>query len=293
MSLSSFASRPLEEVVAAHPRTLFQLYWIGSRRVMEDRVERARQAGAVGLIVTLDWTFSHGRDWTNARVVERLGPLTVLRLAPGVLRNPRWLARYLSRGSLPDLKVPNLASVGQPAPTFAEAYERWRDSALPTWDDLAWLRHLWDGPLMLKGICRPDDARRAVDVGANAISVSNHGGNNLDGSVAPIRVLPAIVDAVGDDIEVLLDGGIRRGSDVAKAVALGARAVLIGRAFLWGLAARGQTGVEEVLDVIRAGLDATLMGLGHSGIQDRDDLLIGQGFRAAFPRRPTSAPAPS
>jgi L-lactate dehydrogenase (cytochrome)/glycolate oxidase len=281
MCLSSFASRSLEDVVAAHPRTFFQLYWIGSRGDMETRVERARQAGAVGLIVTLDWTFSHGRDWNSVRVPGRLDPLTVLRMAPGVLSRPRWLARYLRRRSLPDLKVPNLAGVGQPAPTFSEAYERWRNSPLPTWDDVAWLRDLWGGPLLVKGICRPDDARRAVDIGATAISVSNHGGNNLDGSVAPIRVLPSIVDAVGHDIEVLLDGGVRRGSDVVKAIALGARAVLIGRAYLWGLAARGQTGVEEVLDIFRAGIDATLMGLGRGSVHDltRDDLLIPRGFQ--------------
>ena len=123
----------------------------------------------------------------------------------------------------------------------------------PTWDDLAWLRETWDGPLMVKGVMPSDDARRAVDAGATAISVSNHGGNNLDGTPASIRALPGVVDAVGGEIEVLLDGGIRRGSDVVKALALGARAVMIGRAYLWGLAANGEAGVANVLEILRAG----------------------------------------
>jgi L-lactate dehydrogenase (cytochrome) len=154
----------------------------------------------------------------------------------------------------------------------------------PTWEDIAWLRELWGGPFMLKGVMRVDDAKRAVQAGVSAISVSNHGGNNLDGTPASIRALPAIVAAVGDDIEVLLDGGIRRGSDVVKAVALGARAVMIGRAYLWGLAANGQAGVENVLDVLRGGIDSALMGLGHSSVHDlsADDILVPEGFARAL-----------
>jgi isopentenyl diphosphate isomerase/L-lactate dehydrogenase-like FMN-dependent dehydrogenase len=153
-------------------------------------------------------------------------------------------------------------------------------SEMPTWDDLRWLREQWDGPFMLKGVMRIDDAKRAVDAGVSAISVSNHGGNNLDGTPASIRVLPAIAEAVGDQVEVLLDGGIRRGSDVVKAVALGARAVMIGRAYLWGLAANGQGGVENVLDILRSGIDSALLGLQRSAVRDLtpDDLLIPPGF---------------
>jgi isopentenyl diphosphate isomerase/L-lactate dehydrogenase-like FMN-dependent dehydrogenase len=134
---------------------------------------------------------------------------------------------------------------------------------------------------MLKGVCRVDDAKRAVDAGVTAISVSNHGGNNLDGTPAPIRALPAVADAVGDQVELLLDGGIRRGSDVVKAVALGARAVMIGRAYLWGLAANGQAGVENVLDVLRGGIDSTLLGLGRSSVAelDRSDILVPPSFQ--------------
>jgi L-lactate dehydrogenase (cytochrome) len=133
---------------------------------------------------------------------------------------------------------------------------------------------------MLKGVMRVDDARAAVDAGVTALSVSNHGGNNLDGTPASIRALPAIAAAVGDQVEVLLDGGVRRGSDVVKAVALGARAVMIGRAYLWGLAANGQPGVENVLDILRAGIDSALLGLGKASVHDLgpDDVIVPPGF---------------
>lgn len=150
----------------------------------------------------------------------------------------------------------------------------------PSWDDVRWLREQWDGPFLLKGICRVDDALRAVDAGVSAISVSNHGGNNLDSTPAPIRALPAVADAVGGQVEVLLDSGVRRGSDVVKALALGAKAVMIGRAYLWGLAAGGQSGVENVLDILRGGIDSALLGLGRSSVHElsRDDLVIPPGF---------------
>jgi L-lactate dehydrogenase (cytochrome)/glycolate oxidase len=280
IGLSSFASKSIEDVAAANPQTFFQMYWAGSKDRLLARAERARAAGAVGLIVTLDWSFSHGRDWGSPTIPEKLDLKAMLNLAPEALLRPRWLLEWARTGRLPDLSVPNMAGPGEPAPTFFGAYGEWMQSDLPTWDDLRWLREQWDGPFMLKGVLRVDDARRAVDAGVTAISVSNHGGNNLDGSPAPIRVLPAIAEAVGDEIEVLLDGGIRRGSDVVKAVALGARAVMIGRAYLWGLAAAGQTGVENVLDILRGGIDSALLGLGHASIADLspDDLLIPDGF---------------
>jgi len=150
----------------------------------------------------------------------------------------------------------------------------------PSWEDVAWLRSQWGGPFMLKGVTRVDDAKRAVDAGVSAISVSNHGGNNLDGTPATIRLLPDIARAVGDHLEVLLDGGVRRGGDVVKALALGAKAVMIGRAYLWGLGANGQAGVENVLDLLRSGIDACLLGLGHSPIAELSpgDLVIPPGF---------------
>jgi pre-mycofactocin synthase len=295
MGLSSFASKPIELVAAANPKTLLQLYWIGGRDDVIRRVERARAGGATGLILTLDWSFSHSRDWGSPRIPERLTVRELLRLAPQGLARPRWLLRYLRAGHLPDLTVPNMADAGRPAPTFFGAYGQWLQTPPPTWADIAWLREQWDGPFLLKGVIRVDEARRAVDAGVSAISVSNHGGNNLDGTPATIRALPAIADAVGGQVEVLLDGGIRRGSDVVKALALGARAVLIGRAYLWGLAANGRAGVQNVLDVLRNGIDSTLLALGHGSVRDlgRGDVVLPNGFAVALgadSEPPTSPP---
>jgi pre-mycofactocin synthase len=280
MGLSSFASKPIEDVIAANPKTFFQMYWVGDRGAMAARMERARRAGAVGLIATLDWSFSFGRDWGSPHIPERMTLREVVRMAPEGLSRPRWLYEFAKTGKFPDLTVPNLAAPGEALPTFFGAYGQWQGSAPPGWDDVAWLREQWGGPFMLKGVTRIDDAKRAVDAGVTAISVSNHGGNNLDGTPATIRLLPDIARAVGDQVEILMDGGVRRGGDVAKALALGARAVMIGRAYLWGLGAAGQAGVENVLDLMRGGLDSALLGLGHSSVSglNPEDLVIPPGF---------------
>jgi L-lactate dehydrogenase (cytochrome) len=281
MGLSSFASKPIEEVVAANPQTFFQMYWVGTREDMLARMERARRAGAVGMIATLDWSFAYGRDWGSPFIPEKINFEAARRYAPQVLLKPRWLLDFARTGRIPDLTVPNMvADPGDPAPTFFGAYGMWNASPMPTWEDVAWLREQWGGPFMLKGVMRVDDAKRAVDAGVTAISVSNHGGNNLDGTPASIRALPSVAEAVGDQVEVLLDGGIRRGGDVAKALALGARAVMIGRAYLWGLAANGQAGVENVLDLLRDGLGSAMVGLGKPNVSDlsRGDLMIPAHF---------------
>src|SRR5947199_64259 len=249
LGLSAFASVAVEDAVAANPKTFFQLFWIGDRESNLARMQRARDAGAKALIVTLDWSFANGRDWGSPAIPEQMDLRTLIRLAPEGILKPSYVRDWLRHGGLPDLTVPNMAAPGEPAPTFFGVYGEWMQTPPPTWDDIAWLREQWGAPFMVKGVMRPDDARRAVDIGATAISVSNHGGNNLDGTPASIRALPGVADAVGGQIEVLLDGGIRRGSDVVKALALGARAVMVGRAYLWGLAATGQAGVENVLDI--------------------------------------------
>ncbi|MDI2029300.1 mycofactocin biosynthesis FMN-dependent deaminase MftD [Saccharopolyspora sp. TS4A08] len=279
IGLSSFASRAVEDVVEANPKTFFQVYWVGDREKVLARAERARAAGAKALIVTLDWCFATGRDWGSPPIPEKLDLRTKLSFAPQGLLRPRWLSGFLRHG-LPDLTTPNMVPRGQAAPTFFGAYGEWMFTPPPTWEDVAWLRERWGGPFMIKGITHPDDARRARDIGATAISVSNHGGNNLDSTPATIRLLPAIAEAVGGDVEVLLDGGIRRGSDVVKALALGARAVLIGRAYLWGLAAEGQAGVRNVFDILRSGIDSSLLALARPSIHDLtpEDLLIPAGF---------------
>ncbi|MDQ6840759.1 MAG: mycofactocin biosynthesis FMN-dependent deaminase MftD [Actinomycetota bacterium] len=280
MGLSSFASKPIEDVVAANPQTFFQMYWVGTRERIVERMERARSAGAVGLIATLDWSFSQGRDWGSPSIPEKMDLKTMVRFAPEVLTRPRWLRDVVRTGKVPDLTTPNLAPQGQSGPSFFGAYGEWMQTPPPSWDDVAWLRDQWGGPFMLKGVTRVDDARRAVDAGVTAVSVSNHGGNNLDGTPATIRALPAVAEAVGDQIEVLLDGGIRRGSDVVKALALGARVVMIGRAYLWGLAANGQGGVENVLDILRGGIDSAVLGLGHASVHELSpaDLVVPPGF---------------
>ena len=280
LGLSSFASVPVEDVAAANPKLFFQVYWSGGKDAIVGRIERARRAGAKALIVTLDWSFSTGRDWGSPAIPEKMDLRTIVRLAPEGLTRPGYVAQWLRAGGLPDLTVPNMAAPGEPAPTFFGVYGEWMQTPPPSWADIGWLRGQWGGPFMVKGVMRPDDARRCVDIGATAISVSNHGGNNLDGTPASIRALPAVADAVGTQVEVLLDGGIRRGSDVVKALALGARTVMIGRACLWGLAANGSAGVKNVFDVLRGGIDSTLLALGKPGIHDlsADDIIVPADF---------------
>ncbi len=280
IGLSSFASKAVEDVVAVNPKTFFQIYWLGGREAIAARADRAKAAGAAGLIVTTDWSFSHGRDWGSPKIPEKMDYLTALKMSPQGLVRPRWFLQWAKTLQPPTLTAPNQGGRGEDGPPFFAAYGEWMGTPPPTWEDIAWLREYWGGPFMLKGVMRVDDARRAVDAGVSAISVSNHGGNNLDGTPASIRALPGIAEAVGDQVEVLLDGGIRRGSDVVKALALGARAVMIGRAYLWGLAANGQAGVENVLDILYGGIESALRGLAKSSVHDLspDDILVPPGF---------------
>jgi L-lactate dehydrogenase (cytochrome)/glycolate oxidase len=281
LGLSSFASKPIEDVAAANPLTLFQIYWNGTREAMVQRMDRARDAGAKGLILTLDWSFSHSRDWGSPAIPDTMDWRTVLSFAPQVVTKPAYLRDWLrSDTPVPNLTVPNLVEPGGTPPTFFGAYGEWMMTPPATWDDVKWLRAEWGGPFMLKGVIRVDDAKRAVDAGVSCMSVSNHGGNNLDGTPAAIRALPDIAAAVGDQVELVMDGGVRRGSDVVKAIALGAKAVMIGRPYLWGLAANGQAGVENVIDVLRNGIDSALLGLGKSSVHDLvpDDIVMPPGF---------------
>lgn len=290
MGLSNFASKSVEEVCAVNDKTFFQMYWTGDRDVMVQRMQRAADAGSKGLIATLDWSFSMGRDWGSPEIPEKVDLRTMVRMAPQVATKVGWLWRFGKTGTIPDLTAPNLAAPGAAkGPTFFGAYYEWMTTTPPTWNDVAWMCEQWTRisggkPFMLKGVCRVDDAKRAVDAGVSAISVSNHGGNNLDGTPATIRCLAAVAEAVGHDVEVVLDGGVRRGSDVVKAVALGARAVMIGRAYLWGLAANGEDGVGNVLDVLRSGIDSALLGMGLSSIDQLspDVLEIPDGFHRAL-----------
>jgi heme/flavin dehydrogenase (mycofactocin system) len=280
MGLSEFASLPAAEVTAHNPNVFGQVHWSADREALFHRTQRLRSSGALALIVTLDWSFPGGRDWGSPWIPERMDAAAMLRYLPQVMMRPGYLASWLRGGGPPSLTVPNMALPGGDAPGFFAAYRDWQSVPPPTWDDIAWLRERWQGPFCLKGIMRPDDARRAVDIGATAISVSNHGGNNLDGTPASVRALPAVAAAVGDRVEVLLDGGIRRGGDVVKALALGAKAVMIGRPVLWGLAAGGPGGVANVFEILRGGIDSALLALGRCSIHDvrPEDVIIPEGF---------------
>jgi L-lactate dehydrogenase (cytochrome) len=281
MGLSSFASKPIEDVVAANPATFAQICWTGDRDGMLATLSRAHAAGAKALILTLDWTFGLGRDWGSPVIPERIDARAVRAYAPSVLRRPGWLLTWARSGRLPDLRAPNLAAAaGEPGPSFFAGYRAWQATPPPTWEDVTWLRAAWPGPFLVKGIGRPDDAKRAVAAGASAISVSNHGGNNLDGTPAPIRLLPAVVAAAGGEVQVLLDGGVRTGSDVIKALAMGADAVMVGRPYLWGLAAAGEPGVLAIIEMFRAGITATMAALGRTHPADLtpDDVLVPGGF---------------
>jgi pre-mycofactocin synthase len=213
-------------------------------------------------------------------VPAKIDLATLIRFAPMGLSRPGWLARFVFGGGIPNLTVPNSANGPGNDPSFGEIYGQLMQTQVPTWDDVKWLREQWGGKFVVKGLFRSQEAQRAVDIGADAIVVSNHGGNNLDSTYASIRVLPAIAEAVGDQAEIWFDGGIRRGMDVAKALALGADTVLLGRAWLWGLAAGGEQGVLDILRMLESGLERSLVGLGHKSIKDLnpDDITAPEGF---------------
>ncbi|WP_341977884.1 pre-mycofactocin synthase MftD [Microbacterium sp. LWO13-1.2] len=284
LGLSNFASMPVEDVVRANPDTFAHVYLSGDRDIIAGRVERFRQAGVKGLIFTMDLSgvrvANQPRDWGSPVYPDGLGLSTLIKYAPMALTHPRWTMRYLRRGSVPGLYAPNMSKKDGVVPTLVGGLYEWVDTHVPTWDDMAWLSDLWGGQFMIKGLVTPDDARRALDVGATAIGVSNHGGNNLDTTPSPLRFLPAVVKAVGDQAEVTFDSGVRRGTDVVKALALGAQSVMIGRPWFYGLAVDGERGVFEVMETFRITIERALIGLGKSSIHELspDDLVIPEGF---------------
>ncbi len=261
--LSTISGHRLEDVKAGCSGPVgYQLDLVGGRKVAEAAIERARQAGYSALVLTIDTPVGgmRERDVRNG-ISELLGanPLAKIPFLPQVLSRPGWLAQFLLDGGVPDLA--NVVIPGKGPMPLLDVSSALAESAV-TWDDMGWLRELWSGPIVVKGVLTADDARRAVDCGAAAVVVSNHGGRQLDGVSATLRALPEIVAAVNGQVEVLMDGGIRRGSDVVKALCLGARAVLIGRAYAYGLTAAGEDGVTRALQIFRADLERTLKLLG-------------------------------
>lgn len=260
--LSTLSGCRVADVKAATPGPVwYQLYLVGGRDVALAAISRARAAGCSALVVTIDTPVAgmRERDLRNGtRELLSGNPVTMFPHVWQFFARPRWFASYLRDGGL--MSFPNVMLPSGPMP-YADVGAMLAQS-MTSWDDLAWIREAWGGRIVVKGVHTADDARRAIDGGADAIVVSNHGGRQLDGVAATIRVLPEVVAAVGDRTEVLLDGGIRRGSDIVKALCLGARAVLIGRAYAYGLGAAGGQGVARTIDILRSDVVRTLQLLG-------------------------------
>ncbi len=269
--LPTTSGYPMEDVMAASSGPLwYQLYLIGGREAAEAALGRASRAGFSALVVTIDTPVAgmRERDFRNGmKELAGRNLLTKIPFLPQVLVRPRWLVSLLLDGGVPML--PNVIVPGQEPLPLLDVGAALAQAAV-TWEDFRWIRQIWHGPIVVKGVLTGEDARRAVDHGAVAVVVSNHGGRQLDGAPASLDVLPEVVNAVGSRVEVLMDGGIRRGSDVVKAICLGARAVLIGRAYAYGLAAAGAAGVARALEILRVDLERTLRLLGCQSVAGLD-----------------------
>ena len=273
-TLSTLSGCKLEDVrKATSGPAWYQVYLCGGRDVATGTIERARQVGYSALVLTIDTPVAglRERDVRNG-VKELLG-----RQVSGIphvwqfASKPLWLASFLRDGGL--MKFPNVVLPDSGPMLYADVGAALEQSMV-TWDDLRWIRQVWEGPIVVKGVHIAEDARRAVGEGADAIVVSNHGGRQLDGAPASIVALPEVVDAVAGRAEVLMDGGIRRGTDVLKALALGARAVCIGRPYLWALAANGEEGVRDLLRILREELSLAMALAGRPTIASIDRSLV-------------------
>jgi isopentenyl diphosphate isomerase/L-lactate dehydrogenase-like FMN-dependent dehydrogenase len=277
--LSTISGHRLEAVRKASSGPVwYQLYLVGGRAAAEAAIERARQAGFSALVITIDTPVAgmRERDVRNG-MKELLGsrPLAKIPFLAQFFGRPRWVAGFLRDGGVPQLE--NIVIPGSgPMPLIDVTAAL--SSAVVTWEDFRWLRELWPGPIVAKGVLTGEDARRAVDAGAAAVVVSNHGGRQMDSVSATLRALPEVVAAVGGQAEVLMDGGIRRGSDIVKAICLGARAVLVGRAYAYGLSAAGEAGVSRALEILREGVARTLTLLGCPSIAELDSSYLNTPF---------------
>ena len=269
--LSTISAHKLEDVKAATPGPAwYQLYLLGGRAAAEGGLERARKAGFSALVITVDTPVAgmRERDPRNG-MKELLGGsfFSKIPFVPNILEHPGWLFSFLRDGGVP--KLQNVVIPGKGPMELLDVGSALSDSTV-TWADLKWIRELWGGPIIVKGILIGDDARRAIDEGAAAVVVSNHGGRQLDSVSSTLRALPEVVAAAKGQIEVLMDGGIRRGSDMVKAICLGARAVLIGRGYAYGLAAAGKPGVRRALEIFKGDVERTIRLLGCPAISALD-----------------------
>jgi isopentenyl diphosphate isomerase/L-lactate dehydrogenase-like FMN-dependent dehydrogenase len=269
--LSTISAERLEDVNdCCRGLTWYQLYLWGGREAAEGAIERARKALVSALVITIDSAVGGKRERDIRNGAEQLLTRGIVSKVPylwQLLTRPRWLTTYLRHGGMPKLANVVLSGTG-PMSVTNMPY------APVTWDDVRWIRDLWKGPILIKGVLTGDDARRALDEGADAIVVSNHGGRQLDGVSSSLQALSEVVAAVGERTEILVDSGIRSGSDIIKAICLGARAVLCGRAFAYGLAAGGEAGVTCALNILRSDLERTLQLLGCGSIAALDGSFV-------------------
>jgi isopentenyl diphosphate isomerase/L-lactate dehydrogenase-like FMN-dependent dehydrogenase len=271
--LAAMASCPVEEVAAAASGPLwFQMYIWRDRGLVADMLRRAQAAGLSVLVLTLDVPCSGNRD-RDRRNGFSIPPRVTLRALAGGAVHPRWSAGFVRN---PRIRWGNLPDEGMTAASLSAQTNRQFDPSA-TWDDIGWFRERWDGRLVVKGILHPQDARQAVRLGAEAVIVSNHGGRQLDGAPAAIRALPTVADAVAGDAEVYFDSGIRRGADIVKALALGARACLAGRALAYGLGAAGEAGARRALEILRRELRIVLALTGCPSVTELDRTWVSLG----------------
>lgn len=280
--LSTMSGHKIEDVKAQSPGpTFYQLYLAGGRGAAEGAIARARAAGYKALFVTIDTPVAGNRERDVRNGMKELmggNPFKKLPYIPNILMHPRWLAGFIADGMT--RPFPNIVIPGS-GPLEAVDVAAALESAQVSWTDLKWIREVWDGPIVMKGVMTVDDAKRSVDHGGQGIVVSTHAGRQLDTCAASLRVLPGIVEAVGNQLEVIFDGGVRRGSDVVKAIAMGAKAVLLGRGYAYGMAAAGDAGIERALEIFEADIVRTLKLLGCTSISQVDPSYIAlrPGFR--------------
>lgn len=280
--LSTMSGHTIEDVKAqSSGPTFYQLYLAGGRGAAEAALERAKKAGYSALFVTIDTPVAGNRERDVRNGMKQLmgsNWFAKAKYVPDILMHPRWLAGYMLDGM--SRPFPNIVVPGK-GPLEAIDVAAALESAQVSWTDLKWIREQWQGPIVMKGVMTADDARRSVDHGAQGVVVSTHAGRQLDGVAGSLRVLPGIVDAVGSQLEVLFDGGIRRGADVVRAMALGAKACLLGRGYAYGMAAAGDEGAQRAVEIFRADIVRTLKLLGCASVRDvnRDHVWHKPDFR--------------